>query len=67
MTPTAPILKPLGDLLAREEHPAAPVESVCAWCQRLYGWPARPNQTHGICAEHKAAMLADLERLQHIK
>lgn len=76
-TPVAachPILKPLGQMLAVEERAAEtmaqvqPVEVVCSWCQKLYGVPpVRPNQTHGICMEHKAAMLADLEQLQYIK
>lgn len=67
MITTAPILTSLAKLMAAEERPAEePLEVVCAWCQKLYGWPKKPNQSHGICAAHRDAMLADLERLKHI-
>lgn len=36
---------------------------VCAWCQAEMRAPKRPGESHGICARHKAQMLADAERI----
>jgi len=78
MTTISPILKPIGHLLAAEErvavlkkdmettHPEVLV-SVCAWCQKEQGLPKSKNQTHGICAAHKAVMIAQLEQLKYMR
>jgi hypothetical protein len=74
MTTVDPILKPLGDMLAREElqarleTPGAELlVTVCAWCQKEQGLKPQPNQSHSVCAGHKAIFLKQLEQLQHIR
>lgn len=66
-----PILKQMAHLQAKEESEVlsleSKVESVCAWCQKLYGWPIKPNQSPGICAEHEAQMRAEIEQLHQMR
>jgi hypothetical protein len=70
MTAPAPILKPLGDLLAAEERAAAALTAtpviwrVCSWCHRCVGFDVAryPNRagdiTHTACPTCKKDFLA---------
>lgn len=43
------------------ELAAAPLVSVCSWCQSAGKGPASaPGQTHGICDEHAREMLGEM-------
>jgi hypothetical protein len=34
---------------------------ACAWCQKEFGIPALPGQTHGICRRHALEQAAELD------
>jgi len=67
MTTLAPILRPLGHLLAAEERAVATpiVYRVCAWCQRGMGVALAVlreagSTSHGVCPDCKEKFMAKI-------
>ena len=62
MTPLAPILKPIANLLAVAERQAA----RCAWCDAEAGrkTSSAELESHTICPRHLAQTKANLEALR---